>query len=68
MFPNNVDRPEKKELEKFVDERMKEIFAPQIMAIQDAENPEEVLSEFMHSLEDQSQAEANQDEAAKGPQ
>ncbi len=65
---NNVDRPEKKELEKFVDERMKEIFAPQIMAIQDAENPEEMLSEFMHSLEDQSQAEASQDEAAKGPQ
>lgn len=57
---NNVDRPEKKELEKFVDGRMQEILAPQIMAIQEAENPEEVLSELVHSIEDLSSGVASE--------
>lgn len=66
---NNIDRAEKKQLEQFVDDRMKEIIAPQLMAIQDAENPEEALSEFMHTLEieDQSQI-TDPNAAAKGHQ
>lgn len=49
---NNVDRPEKKALEKHVDERMKEIMAPQIMAIQEADDPEEALAGLVHAMED----------------
>ncbi|MFD1383832.1 hypothetical protein ACFQ45_10655 [Rhodanobacter aciditrophus] len=44
---NNIDRPEKKELEKYVDMRIKEIIAPQIAAIQESENPEEALADLM---------------------
>ncbi|RDL46023.1 DNA topoisomerase I [Marinomonas piezotolerans] len=49
---NNIDRPEKKTLEKYVDSRMQEILAPQLMAIQDAENPEEALADLMLNLEE----------------
>lgn len=52
---NNVDRPEKKALEKFVDDRMKEILSPQIMAIQTAESPEDeeqALAGLLHSIEE----------------
>ncbi|TDP00019.1 DNA topoisomerase I [Marinomonas balearica] len=47
---NTIDRAEKHQLEAFIQDRMKEIVAPQIMALQNAENPEEVIEELFLEL------------------
>lgn len=68
---NNVDRPEKKAMEKYVDGRMQEIMAPQIMAIQEADDPEEALAGLMNAIEEDGDQEAQINAAiaeAKGSQ
>lgn len=54
---NNLDRPEKKELEQFVHKRIQEIMAPQIMALQNSEHPEEALADLLISMDGMSDAE-----------
>lgn len=46
-----VERPEKKILLTFINDRMKEILSPKIAAMKESDNPEEVLSELLHDIE-----------------
>ena len=48
---DETERPEKNALKNFITDRMKEILSPQIAAMKESENPEEVLSELLHNLE-----------------
>ena len=48
----SIDRPEKHMVENYINEQMKIIFAPKIMALQNAENPEEVLSDLILNLDE----------------
>ncbi|PYF84732.1 hypothetical protein DFP75_101771 [Marinomonas alcarazii] len=48
---DETERPEKNTLKNFITDRMKEILSPQIAAMKESENPEEVLSELLHNLE-----------------
>ena len=48
---DETERPEKNTLKNFITDRMKEILSPQIAAMKESDNPEEVLSELLHSME-----------------
>jgi hypothetical protein len=45
-----IERPEKKALQTFVTDKMKQIIAPKIEAIQDTENQEEALNQLLQNL------------------
>lgn len=48
---DSIERPEKKILNEFVTNRMKEILSPKIAAMQESENPEEALTELIKNLD-----------------
>ena len=47
----STERPERNELHTFVEDRMKLILAPTIEAMQESDNPEEVLTDLIQNLE-----------------
>ncbi|MEL0638404.1 MULTISPECIES: DNA topoisomerase I [Marinomonas] len=48
---DSIERPEKKALQTFVTDKMKQILAPKIEAIQTTDNPEEALSQLIQNLQ-----------------
>jgi hypothetical protein len=48
---DSIERPEKKELNTFVQERMKKILSPAIEALQESDNPEDALNDLIQNLE-----------------
>ncbi|MBJ7539480.1 DNA topoisomerase I [Marinomonas transparens] len=65
---DSIERPEKKQLQTFVTERIRDILSPTIAAMQNSENPEEALSQLIQNLEtapDPSVLDALNDEADK---
>ncbi len=48
---DSIERPEKKILEDFVKERMKKMLSPSIEAAQNAEDPEEALTQLIQNLD-----------------
>ncbi|MBD5772161.1 DNA topoisomerase I [Marinomonas colpomeniae] len=48
---DSIERPEKKELNTFVQDRMKKILSPAIEALQESDNPEDALNDLIQNIE-----------------
>ncbi len=48
---DSIERPEKKELNTFIQDRMKKILSPAIEALQESDNPEDALNDLIQNLE-----------------
>jgi hypothetical protein len=48
----NVERPEKHLAETYIQDQIKAILAPKIMAIQHADNPEEAIADLILNLDE----------------